>query len=260
MYCSNCGNEVPDNAKVCPECGEDLSYESHEMRHRKKSTGKRKGGRAAAVIITIILLAAVFEGLWLFGPLSELFSGSSGAGGGRDPQNGGVTSLVSGSISEAESISDFSLISGEEPTPTPTVTPIAQLPEVSASVIETPTPTPTPTPEPTAEATPSVSPSPTPSAAAEGTDSSYVLPGSDTNLITEQQLSAMDAATIRIARNEIYARHGLIFKSQDLQEYFSKKSWYHGTVSNAADIPLNETERKNLSTINAYEAAHKKAS
>lgn len=28
MFCKNCGKEVPDNAKFCPGCGEDLSLES----------------------------------------------------------------------------------------------------------------------------------------------------------------------------------------------------------------------------------------
>lgn len=259
MFCSNCGNEVPDDAKVCPECGQDLSYESQEIRHQKKK--KRRGGRIAAVIITCIIIAAVFEGLWIFGPLDKMLSGgSSQKSGGTAPQNGGVTALVSeNAAAEADSVSEFSLLSGEEPTPTPTVTPVAQLPEVSASEVATPTPT--PTPEPTSEPSPSPSAEPTPSVSANstaGTDSSYILPGSDTNLITTQQLSSMDTASIRLARNEIYARHGLIFKSKDLQDYFSKKSWYHGTVANATDIQLSDTEKKNLSTINAYEASLKK--
>ena len=32
--------------------------------------------------------------------------------------------------------------------------------------------------------------------------------------------------SIRLMRNEIYARHGYIFKDLDLQNYFSKQSWY----------------------------------
>jgi hypothetical protein len=31
---------------------------------------------------------------------------------------------------------------------------------------------------------------------------------------------------LRLLRNEIYARHGYVFKSQDLNEYFEKQSWY----------------------------------
>lgn len=259
MYCSNCGNEVPDDAKVCPECGQDLSYESHEIRHQKKK--KRKGGRIAAVIVVCILLAAVFEGLWFFGPLGKLLSGSSKKSSGNEPENGGVTALVSeNAAQESDSVSsDFSFLSGEEPTPTPTVTPVAQLPEVSASVVETPTPTPTPSPTETPSPTPTVQPTPSVSSDnVPGADSSYVLPGSDTTVLTTAQLSSMDAATLRLARNEIYARHGLIFKSKDLQDFFSKKSWYHGTVSNSSEIPLSDTERKNLETINSYEASLKR--
>ncbi|GLV65232.1 hypothetical protein Bmyc01_39010 [Bacillus mycoides] len=31
---------------------------------------------------------------------------------------------------------------------------------------------------------------------------------------------------MKIARNEIYARHGHIFQTKDMQAYFSKQSWY----------------------------------
>lgn len=255
MFCSNCGNEVPDDAKVCPECGQDLSYESHQIRqHNKKNPKKKRGSKAAAVFITVIVVIAVFEGLWFFGPLPKFVASfsRSGKADSKASPNGGVTSLISGTVSENAASSGFSLIDGSEPTPTPTVTPVANLPEVSASVVETPTPTPTPEPS----KAPQLSPSPAPSAAP-GTDSSYIIAGSDSTPITEQQLAGMDAATIRLARNEIYARHGLIFKSKDLQDYFSKKSWYHGTVSSSSQIALNDTERKNLATISAYEAAHK---
>jgi hypothetical protein len=33
-------------------------------------------------------------------------------------------------------------------------------------------------------------------------------------------------AKLRLMRNEIFARHGYIFKDQDLQAYFAGKSWY----------------------------------
>ena len=35
---------------------------------------------------------------------------------------------------------------------------------------------------------------------------------------------------LRLARNEIFARHGMIFGVDDLKEYFSSKSWYNPTI------------------------------
>jgi hypothetical protein len=32
---------------------------------------------------------------------------------------------------------------------------------------------------------------------------------------------------LRILRNEIYAKHGRIFESKDLRDYFGKCTWYH---------------------------------
>ena len=40
------------------------------------------------------------------------------------------------------------------------------------------------------------------------------------------QITSLDIDTLRILRNEIFARHGYQFKSNYLQEYFSKFEWY----------------------------------
>ena len=41
----------------------------------------------------------------------------------------------------------------------------------------------------------------------------------------------LSKADLRLARNEILARHGRIFNSDDLKTYFEGKSWYSGTVA-----------------------------
>ena len=48
-------------------------------------------------------------------------------------------------------------------------------------------------------------------------------------------------------KNDIYARHGLLFQSAELQNYFNSKKWYHGTVSPEEfnNSMLSEIERKN---------------
>ena len=65
----------------------------------------------------------------------------------------------------------------------------------------------------------------------------------------------MDPATLRIARNEIYARHGRIFDSADLNEYFNCQSWYLGlyTASEFDESWLNKYEKANVNFIKSYE-------
>jgi hypothetical protein len=53
---------------------------------------------------------------------------------------------------------------------------------------------------------------------------------------------------LRIVRNAIYAKHGYIFKSQDLMDFFSQFSWYNG-IRNNIDNYLNEIDWYNISLI-----------
>ncbi len=83
----------------------------------------------------------------------------------------------------------------------------------------------------------------------------YILPESDSRYYTEAELAGLSKAELRIARNEIYARHGRKFDSQDLQEYFDAQPWYKGTVD-PGDFSMsvfNEYELANISTIEAAE-------
>ena len=53
-------------------------------------------------------------------------------------------------------------------------------------------------------------------------------------------------------RQEIYARHGKVFKEPWLQKYFSSFDWYKADP-NFTDAALTEVEKKNIATIAAYE-------
>jgi hypothetical protein len=53
-------------------------------------------------------------------------------------------------------------------------------------------------------------------------------------------------------RDEIYARHGKVFKEPWLQKYFSSFDWYKADP-NFTDAVLTEVEKKNIATIAAYE-------
>ena len=95
------------------------------------------------------------------------------------------------------------------------------------------------------------------SAANEST-SEYLLPDSDSRYLTEDDLAGFTAEQCRLARNEIYARHGRRFSDAALQRYFDSLSWYNGTIepSDFNDNVFNSYERANCILIIDYEREH----
>ena len=86
-------------------------------------------------------------------------------------------------------------------------------------------------------------------------DGDYILEGSDSRYITEKEVENLSEAERRLAKNEIYARHGRMFDSADLQDYFESKSWYKGTVkpSDFDESVLNKYEKANIDLISSME-------
>lgn len=87
------------------------------------------------------------------------------------------------------------------------------------------------------------------------TDSEYIFKNSSSSYISKADLSGFTADECRIARNEIYARHGRLFDDAELQAYFNSCSWYSGYIAPAdfSESVLNEYEKTNLETIIDYE-------
>jgi hypothetical protein len=53
-------------------------------------------------------------------------------------------------------------------------------------------------------------------------------------------------------RNEIFARYGYKFKSNDLKNHFRRKNWYYGYSSNV-DMYLTDIEKSNIKLIIEFE-------
>ena len=85
----------------------------------------------------------------------------------------------------------------------------------------------------------------------------YIIPFSDTRIITEEDVNSMGLSVqqINYAKNEIYARHGRKFKSQELMDYFNQQSWYNGTIEpeNFNDLWLSDIEQKNATFLTKLE-------
>jgi hypothetical protein len=72
-------------------------------------------------------------------------------------------------------------------------------------------------------------------------------------LMNTTYLGRFSKPQLRLMRNEILARHGYVFQAKDLQEYFSRQSWYKPCTDNAA-IALSVIEQLNIELIKSEEA------
>ena len=81
----------------------------------------------------------------------------------------------------------------------------------------------------------------------------YVFENSDTTYLTKEQLAEIKTKDqLRIAINEIYARHGFYFKNKPtIQSYFETKTWYHKEESLESDAQMvkNPYEEANLKAL-----------
>ncbi|MBQ7582871.1 MAG: YARHG domain-containing protein [Lachnospiraceae bacterium] len=84
--------------------------------------------------------------------------------------------------------------------------------------------------------------------------SGYLFP-SDTQLLTTDYLDTLSEEQINLIRNEIYARHGYIFKKEVYKDYFEKQSWYHGTNSDMDSVQalFNDIELENIEILVKYQ-------
>ncbi len=74
----------------------------------------------------------------------------------------------------------------------------------------------------------------------------------ENKLITDQMLRGLSLHELRLLRNEIYARHGRIFKTAWIQQYFSGQPWYD-PKEDFKDEEISGSDKTNIETIVKYE-------
>ncbi len=89
-------------------------------------------------------------------------------------------------------------------------------------------------------------------------DDDYILPNSAEEYLTMEDLEGLSPKELRLARNEIMARHGRIFGDPELSAYFESKDWYEGTIDGETfdaehTEELNEYELRNVDLILSME-------
>ena len=79
-----------------------------------------------------------------------------------------------------------------------------------------------------------------------------IFPDSNARYLDYADVEDMDAYTVRLGLNEIYARHGRKFNDANLQNYFNSQPWYTPVYT---PDEFNAIEN---SVFNAYEKANVK--
>lgn len=82
-------------------------------------------------------------------------------------------------------------------------------------------------------------------------DEGDVFPYSSAQLIPREVLQTLPLRTLSLARNEIYARHGYIFRSPALRRHFARRTWYRPRSN--AQPQLEGVERANCALIEKIE-------
>jgi hypothetical protein len=74
----------------------------------------------------------------------------------------------------------------------------------------------------------------------------------ENKLISDQMLRGLSLHELRLLRNEIYARHGRIFKTVWIQQYFGGQPWYD-PKEDFKDEDISGSDKTNIETIVKYE-------
>ncbi len=99
-----------------------------------------------------------------------------------------------------------------------------------------------PTTTPTSPIVPTEAPPPPDETVSE---SEYMLAFSNTRKVTREDIVDLTPWELKVAKNEIYARHGRPFVHKDLACYFAKQSWY------SVDPAYTEKSLSSLEVANA---------
>lgn len=78
--------------------------------------------------------------------------------------------------------------------------------------------------------------------------SEYLLPEVTSRYLSENEVESFSTDQLQLAINEIFARHGRCFKTEEIDAYFRAKSWYQPDASKTDDqitAEFNEYEKAN---------------
>ena len=83
----------------------------------------------------------------------------------------------------------------------------------------------------------------------------FIFPDSDREEIPDEKIKALSDEELRMAINEIWARHGYIFRNQDILDYYRQFDWYEEKIpadewdKNGQEEYLNDVELHNIKKL-----------
>ena len=79
-----------------------------------------------------------------------------------------------------------------------------------------------------------------------------MFPEGSQRYLSYADIEYLSSRDLKIMRNEIFARHGYIFKTSDMIQHFSSQSWYRA-LNNDVTAYLSKIEKENVNFIKQYE-------
>ena len=227
-YCTTCGAEVYEGDTVCSNCGQPLTAEDYGAPASVSydtpptetyGTKQKNSSNTPLLVVLVVLIVALIGGIAAFFIFRDNFIPKK-----NDEPNYMLTE------------------SGNK--------------KAKATAEPKKTAEPAQTVKPAATANPASQPvAPVQSGINKNPGITEYMFASDTKLVTQNDLSSLTQAETRLLLNELYARHGYIFTTQEYKDYFSEKTWYVPTFTSQSDAEaqFNDTERQNKNIISEYE-------
>ena len=248
MFCSKCGKQVRDGMNYCTNCGEPVKKDEGGVNLKKdddkvssaatlphgnvsgKSNKAKKAKKNKGVKIVFITIAGIILALLLI-----LFA----------LVQTGIISISIDDSTNQESVLDKKSKSSKREKEKERR---AKEKESEEGDVTTQAQT-----EPVSTEAQTVQPATMPSTVA--INNEFILPDSSVRVLDKSELAGLGAEQCRLARNEIYAKHGRMFDDAGLQNYFNSRSWYHGTIpaKQFNDNMLSDIEIQNRNLIIAFE-------
>lgn len=85
----------------------------------------------------------------------------------------------------------------------------------------------------------------------ENRNNGFIFPYSSQRKLTVDEVTGLGGDVAQDAINEIYARHGYVFKTKSIQKYYESRSWYHKNY-NFSESDLSEIESYNIGLLRKY--------
>lgn len=245
-YCPVCGTFNPGDSDFCCGCGQSLHAQLHGRNYVEVTpTGKprkNKSVMAAVIVILVILLFALVGGLFWF-----IHSGDD------DSSDDEESTRTEKQIDDADDSADEKSADNEDADADDSDKKLSKEEEEKKAEEEKAAAEKKAAEEKEkAEKEAEAKKAEEEKKAKEAEE--YILPQSSTTALSSADIKSLSLRELNYARNEIFARHGRKFASQELQNYFNGKSWYKGTIepsdfdANYMDR-LSSTEKSNIELL-----------